>query len=432
MYRYLAYVFTAVFLTIGAAQAQSIYTMPIGTEVETKVRFARSDVPLPPGKWILAAASESQSRNIDGSMTARLPVATLVSIRNNTLVGLVSLFGTAQTENLQWIRDRECERTDLLFVDADRNFNMADQFCMRVSHSMRTWVAPNGADENTQQLYAYLRDAKIVRATTLLGTVVRIVRYGEFLRVGYEILPSAFGGPATRNNSPTTSEWHVDLIGANPAHRRFADAWVDWSKAITPQVKAGFGRTLQGYTPAAINGFDPATPRPATPVSGDFRAPAVGTRFVTKNGHFEVVKTESMSITTMNAGKSGTTWSAGLLPLDSNAKFDRGAIESLFPLSVGKKARFRQEAASSTNAWDQSLEIVRTEALEIDGKSYTTFVIEGRTEAVGPGMNEFIRKRTLHYAPELGWLLKMQEEQHAGPPQRMNSWEVVRIIPPGG
>lgn len=432
MYRYLAYVFVLAFLAIGGAQAQSIHTMPIGTEVETKVRFARSDVPLPPGKWILAAASEAQSRNIDGSMTARLPVATLVSIHNNTLVGMVSLFGTAQTEDLQWVRDRECERTDLLFVDADRYFNPADQFCVRVSHAMRTWVTPNGADENTKQLYAYLRDANIARATTLLGTVVRIVRHGEFLRVGYEILPSAFGGPVTRNNFPTTSEWTVGAIGGNPVHRRFADSWIEWSKVIAPQVKAGFGRTLQGYTPAAINGFDAAMMRPAAPVTGDFRAPAVGTRFVTKNGHFEVVKTEAMSLTTMNPAKSGTTWSAGLLPLDTNAKFDRGAIESLFPLAVGKKTQFRQEAASGTNAWDQSLEVVRTESIEIAGKAYATFVIEGRTEAVGPGMNEFVRKRTLHYAPEAGWLLRLREEQLAGPAQRMNSWEVVRIVPPGG
>lgn len=432
MFRYLAYVFTLVFLGLGGAQAQSIHKMPIGAEVETKVRFARSDVPLPPGKWILAAAGEGSSRNIDGSLAVRLPNVALVQIRNKMLVGLISLLGTGQTEDLQWIRDRECERTDLLFVDADRNFNPAEQYCVRVSHTMRTWVAPTGADETTKQLFAYLRDADISRTTTMLGSVVRIVRYGEFLRVGYEILPSAFGGPVTRNNFPTTTEWTVGAIGGNPAHRRFADAWIEWSKAIAPQVKAGFGRTLQGYTPAAINGFDPAAPRPATPVSGDFRAPAIGTRFVTKNGYFEVVKTESMSITTMNAGKSGTTWSAGLLPLDTNAKFDRGAIESLFPLAVGKKAQFRQEAASSTNAWDQSLEVVRTETIDIAEKSYATFVIEGRTQAVGPGMNEFIRKRTLHYAPELGWLLKMQEEQLAGPPQRMNSWEVVRIVPPGG
>jgi hypothetical protein len=42
------------------------------------------------------------------------------------------------------------------------------------------------------------------------------------------------------------------------------------------------------------------------------------------------------------------------------------------------------------------------------------------------------RKRTLWFAPEVGWLVRQRDEQLAGPPQRMNSWEVVRIVPPGG
>lgn len=138
MLRYLAYVLAFAVLAIGGAQAQSIHTMPVGTEVEGKVRFARSDVPLPPGTWILAAAGEVLSQNIDGSRPARIPYASLAQIRNNSLAGLVSLTGTVQVENLQWGRDRECDRTDFLLVDADRNYNPVEQFCLRVNHGTRT------------------------------------------------------------------------------------------------------------------------------------------------------------------------------------------------------------------------------------------------------------------------------------------------------
>ncbi len=436
MFRYLAYVFTLVFLGLGGAQAQSIHTMPIGTEVETKVRFARSEVPLPPGIWVLVSRGEERSIGLGGAMGARLPYATLARIERNALAGLVNLTGTVQYENLQWIRDRQCDRTDFYFLDADRNFNNADQRCQYATHFVRTWTASDNQPEQTRAMVQGLRAKSIVLPPTMIVSVHRRVVGGEYLTVTYEISPASIGGPVARTNVWSASEWHKDKIADNPEYKRFLDAWVEWSKLMAPKVSGGFGRSLSDYVPIAI-AFEPpvakaAVPAATGPLPAGHVIPAIGTRFVSKNGHFEVVKIEGMSITTMNAGKSGTTWSAGLLPLDTNAKFDRGAIESLFPLAVGKKTQFKQEAASGTNAWDQTLEVVRAESLVIDGKSYATFVIEGRTEAVGPGMNEFVRKRTLHYAPELGWLLKMQEEQLAGPPQRMNSWEVVRIVPPGG
>lgn len=433
MYRYLAYVFTAVFLAIGSAHAQSIHTMPIGTEVETKVRFARSDVPLPPGKWILASASETQSRSLDGSMPTRIPGAVLVLIRNNTLVGMVSLSGTAQAESLQWARDRECERTDLLFVDADRSFNPIDQYCLRINHATRTWVAASDADDQTKQLYTYLRDANIARPATMLGTVVRIVQRGEFLRVNYEVLPTGFGGPATRNNNWTTSEWHVDAIGANPAHRRFADAWIEWSKAIAPQVKAGFGRTRNDFKPIAINGIDQAPPQAAVPANGEFRAPAVGTRFVTAGGHYEVARVDGMMISTLNAGNQGSAWFAGgLVPLSPSTKFDQALVDSAFPLAVGKKIEFLQTAATGTNAWRYHLEVLRTEELVVDRRAYVTYVVEVVYETAGPNMSEVRHKRTVWYAPDVGWLLRYRSERPVGPPQDLVNWDVLRIVPPGG
>ncbi len=436
MFRHLAYVFTLAFLAIGTVQAQSIHTMPIGTEVETKVRFARSDVPLPAGKWLLVSRGEEKSIGLNGAMGARLPYATLARIERNALAGLVNLTGTIQYENLQWIRDTQCDRTDFYFLDADRNFNNADQRCQYATHFVRTWTASDNQPERTRAMIEGLRAKSIALPPTTIVSVHRRVVGGEYLTVTYEISPASIGGPVARANAWSASEWHKDKIADNPEHKRFLDAWVEWSKQMAPKVRDGFGRSLSGYAPIAI-AFEapvakaavPATPGPL-PVGQV--APAIGTRFVVNAGRFDIVKVDRMTVTTANSVNAGATWSAGLLPLDPASKFDRGAIESLFPLAVGKKTQFKQESASGTNTWDHTLEVVRTQTVQIEGKSYATFVIENRTEAVGPGMNEFVRKRTLWYAPEVGWLLKMQEEQLAGTPQRMNSWEVVRIVPPGG
>lgn len=436
--RYLTYVVLALLALAPAAFAQSIHTQSIGTEVSGTVRFARSEVPLPPGTWTLAAAGSVPVSTIDGGQRLRTVYASLVQIRNNTLVGLVTLTGSVQPETIVWVRDRNCDRTDLLFVEADRNFNNADQTCVVASHSVRTWVAPDRAGEQTKALYDFVREKGFSRPATMVSGRARFVRDSEYIDAVYEVLPPAFGGPATRINNWSTSEWHKEVVGGHPEHRRFADAWIEWTKAMAAQVRAGFGRSLSGFTPIAIG---PATPpaaaaRPAAqataaPITGAFRAPALGTRFVVADGHYEIARVDSLTISTLNASNQGASWQVGgLVALGSNPHFDRAAAEGIFPLAVGKKVEFLQHVASGSNAWRHTLEVVGTENVTVDGRTYSTFVIEGRTEAIGPGMAEFVRKRTLWFAPEAGWLLRLRQDQIAGAPQRLNNWDVLRIIPP--
>ncbi len=437
MFRYLAYVFTLVFLGLGGAQAQSIHTMPIGTEIEGIATIGRVQTPLPPGKWTLIGAAETWSNPLGGGQPRPFGHAYLALIERDRLVGFISAMAPGQTSDLVRSWDKQCERTDVYFIDAAPKYTIREQSCFFVAHAARTWTAGPNMGAGLEAAYTWLAEhPKVVKPSTMMLVRHSNVRANDFVEVEYNFSPEAYGFGPPRDRSAAGNDWHRDKLKNDPARDAFAQAVVAWAKDNQKRVldgviyrKAEAGAKLEFAAAAARR---PQKTAAAGPSAAGHVTPIVGTRFVLKSGHFEVVKTEGMSVTTMNAAKSGATWSAGLLPLDSNAKFDRAAIESLFPLAVGKKAQFRQEAASSTNAWDQSLEVVRADSLQIDGKSYATFVIEGRTQAVGPGMNEFIRKRTLHYAPALGWLLKMQEEQLAGPPQRMNSWEVVRIVPPGG
>lgn len=429
-------VFVALIAWIGVASAQSIHTMAPGATLEGKARFARSDIPLPPGAWTLVAAGTRANQTVDGLQRFTVAYATLIQVANNSLVGLVTVAGSAQSDSILWGRDRACDRTDHLFVEADRNFNNADQSCVIAAHIVRSWVAADSASDEVKTLYAHLRNAGIARPPTTLYARARYVSSGEFIDVIYEAFPVAFGGPVTRINTWSTSEWHKDVIAGHPEHRRFADNWVTWTKAIAEQVKAGFGRTVPEFRPLAIGpATTPVAARPpaqsTAPIGGAFRAPVVGTRFVTAGGHFEIARVDGMTISTLNAANQGATWQpGGLLSLGASTRFDRTLAESIFPLATGKKVDFVQQAASGTDAWRQTLEVVRQENLTVDGRNYPTFVVEGRTEAVGPGMAEFVRRRTLWYSPDAGWLLRLREEQTAGPPQRMNNWDVLRIVPP--
>ncbi|MFM7343824.1 MAG: hypothetical protein ACKO1J_00465 [Tagaea sp.] len=442
--RYLTYVFLALLAFAPAAFAQSIHLQPVGTEVSGTVRFARADVPLPPGTWVLVSAGEERSGGINGNSPSRLPFAGLARIDNNSLAGLVTLSGTLQHENVTWVRERQCDRTDWYFADADRNFNTADQHCQYVTHYVRAWTASDNQSEQTRALIAGLRAKSIALPPTTVVSFVRRAQRGEYLNVTYEISPASAGGPVARSNTWSSSEWHKDKIAENPEFKRFMDAWVEWSKQMAPKVRDGFGRSLGGYAPIALNfappagattlaspAATPASAQPARPLPPGHMVPKVGTRFVTNTGYVDIVRVDGISIVTVNPSNAGGTWYAsGLLPLSTSTRFDRALAESIFPLAIGKKVDFVQQAATGTDSWKNSLEVVRQETLTVDGRAYPTFVVDARTEAVGPGMAEFVRKRTLWYSPEAGWLLRLREEQLAGPPQRMNNWDVVRIVPP--
>jgi hypothetical protein len=436
MFRYLAYVFMLVFAAIGVAQAQSIHTMPIGTEVETKVRFARSEVPLPPGKWVLVSKGEEQSIGLNGAMGARLPYATLARIERNALVGLVNLTGTVQYENLQWVRDRQCDRTDFYFLDADRNYNNADQRCQYATHFVRTWTASDNQPEQTRAMVQGLRAKSIALPPTTIVSVNRRVVGGEYLTVTYEISPASIGGPVARTNTWSASEWHKDKIAENPEHKRFLDTWVEWSKQMAPKVRDGFGRSLSDYAPIAI-AFEPPVARAAAPaatgpaVPDGFAGPIVGTRFQLADGEIRIMRADGANIVTANEKNQIVVWRAGMIAWDRGAHYLRAAIESIFPLAVGKKVSF-VDTVPGRQPIRQSLDVVRQEQIQVAGRSLSTFVVEQVTEYTDPADAGLRRKRTLWYAPEVGWLLRQRDEQLAGPPQRMNSWDVVRIVPPGG
>lgn len=436
MYRYLAYVFTAVFLTIGAAHAQSIHKMAQGTEVEGVATLGRVQIPLPPGKWILIGAAETWSNPISGGMARPFGHAYLALIEKDRLVGFISAMAPGQTSDLVRSWDKQCERTDVYFIDAAPKYQLREQTCLYVVHAARAWTAWPNMGAGLEAAYTWLAEhPKVVKPSTMLLVRHSNVRANDFVEVEYNFSPEAYGFGPPRDRSAAGNDWHRDKLKNDPARDAFAQAVVAWARDNQKRVLDGviYRKAEAG---AKLEFAVPGRPQQAAISSAVLPSghvtPAIGTRFVVSSGRFDIVKVDRMNVVTANSANAGATWSAGLLPLDPASKFDRSALESLYPLAVGKKTKFLQEAASGSNAWDQILEVVRTEAVQIEGKSYETFVIENRTEAVGPGMKEFVRKRTLHYAPELGWLLKMQEEQLAGPPQRMNSWEVVRIVPPGG
>ncbi len=414
----------ALLLSAAAASAQSVHTLPVGSVFEGKVAFARSEVPLPPGKWTLASAGEDMSRTNGETVRIRLPFANLIQIDGGRLSALVTILGTLNDDRNGWGRDANCDRTDLLYVAADKNFRDTDQWCSYANHLVRSWVTNDQTRPRVATLYEYLRQANVKPPQTMLMTTARFARNGEFINVSYEVDPQMHGGPGAKFALWPTSEWHPQRIQDYPEHRAYADKWIEWSKPVLDGLKEGFGRTLR------------VASLPQFPKAGlaamDLRPAQVGTQFVTERGGFRIQAVEGIALTTVNTTNQRMQWQVGgLVPVADNRRLDGDNAERILPLKVGNKTVFERAATVGALKWRHTMEVVRAETLSIDGRNYSTFVVEDRIEGLSPSQQGFVMKRTAWFSPDAGWLLRLAEEQLGGEPATMNNWRVVKIVPPG-
>ncbi len=136
----------------------------------------------------------------------------------------------------------------------------------------------------------------------------------------------------------------------------------------------------------------------------------------------------------------GTRWRT---TLDGAAK---SALESLWPLKVGNKTTFRlQEDLQSGGGhfgyrkWTVTLEVLKTEFIDLDGVRYATYVVRDRTvndevmhsKRDATNFGEYIQ--THWYEPGSGLILKSVKEWTRGPKKGGQfKYSLVRVRFPEG
>ena len=138
-------------------------------------------------------------------------------------------------------------------------------------------------------------------------------------------------------------------------------------------------------------------------------------------------------------GSAGQDWESDL---DAESK---AALETMWPLKVGKKVKLNSEESRagysgfpSTRPWTVALEVVRTEILKLNGVLYSTYVIEehavseGSTGAYAPSGPKGYSE-TKWYDPESGLVLKSVKEITRGREKGdRKEYSLVRVRFPQG
>ena len=197
---------------------------------------------------------------------------------------------------------------------------------------------------------------------------------------------------------------------------------------------------------------------PALPPA-EYKSLPVGTNVRYDSWRFKVKKSDGFTVSSTNKngkwkrryavfGKfgeaayspKGYNWSA---TLDGAAK---SALESLWPLKVGNKTTFRLKeelqswgSAFGHRKWTVTVDVLRTEFIDIDGVRYATYVVRERVvndEALHSkreitNFGEYIQ--THWYEPGSGVILKSAKEWTRGPRKgEKDEYSLVRVRFPGG
>ena len=193
-----------------------------------------------------------------------------------------------------------------------------------------------------------------------------------------------------------------------------------------------------GAAPAAVAAVAPTpaattkVPQPA-PSTGPALPPAaykplpVGTKVKLDNGALTVARTDGFTTVLKQDGRDVSPWVSlhalfgeyGTNVFASDARGDpveyditsanKKKLESLWPLSVGKQATYRVREVGPSyygepQDWTIALKVAGTETVEIEGRSYQTYVVEERGDSSG-GMGFTGRK---WYHPATGLIVQSQ------------------------
>lgn len=252
----------------------SAHLMPIGSVFQDRIQVGRSTIPLPPGDWILAAARDGRSQMVDGAMRTPLAQIQLYKLSQGNAArdveGMIMVTANIDTQSVYWLRDRECESSNSLYVKNEWNGDQ-DQKCMYIRSYTTNWRYGQDWSDLTKAGIDWLASQKVLLTpTNFLFTYYRYVRYSDLVRVWYYTPSRSFGVPVSNDN-----DWHPISRRSRPDLEKVLSERIAWSEAFATQVRAGFEGKLEPVatrpsvsapslpTPAATSG-SPAAPDRAT------------------------------------------------------------------------------------------------------------------------------------------------------------------------
>lgn len=164
----------------------------------------------------------------------------------------------------------------------------------------------------------------------------------------------------------------------------------------------------------------------AADVSASSWCPKPGTVITTsKGGEVTAKSSDGMFCMLGSKGAKDFTIYGLLIATDKPTDDQKAAISSLWPLAVGKSAKYidREGRASHSQHWS----VDRKETITTKAGTFDTFVVIDHEETVGT-TNGFRGDYTFYLSQDLGYIAKFDFKMDSGSPSGApQGWEVTKV-----
>ena len=222
---------------VGPAQAQGVFKQPIGTKLSGTFEIGQARLPLPDGEWILLGKMEE--RSYGGPSGVLIQRVFLAQFQNGVLSRAVLAGSNEEGVRFGWKRNTNCDRVDMHFVDADKNYDVQNQQCWWVNHV--TTAVGNSTWKSITDAYAYMDKNGFRRPSTVIGVFYSLVRGSNFVDAIYWFNPEADGFDAPKSVNWRNNDWHKSRIVDDPKKLAYVQKLKAWGAGNLPRVKAAFG-----------------------------------------------------------------------------------------------------------------------------------------------------------------------------------------------
>jgi len=192
---------------------------------EAEVLVGARKVPLPDGRWVELARFQSRSSSDEAVV--------LALVEDKTVSSFIAIRAGEFVPTQSYASHQDCERPDLLYVDAKKNEENGTQQCWWVNHSGNGWLA--------EPALAAAVTAAGFRGLLVPETMVNVgIRNADSTGHSvtlYYVDPNS-KGISTDSTTWANSPWHTGRLARDSNRSDYVDGLIEWGRNWAPVAYA--------------------------------------------------------------------------------------------------------------------------------------------------------------------------------------------------